>query len=57
MEQEPIIAKAGKALFDMHFETTVASLGGGLLRFNDIGFLAIDILRLQYTGKAVSQSG
>jgi len=36
---------SGNALFDMHFETTVASLGVGLLRFNDIGFLAIDILR------------
>ena len=36
---------SGNALFDMHFEATVASLGVGLLRFNDIGFLAIDILR------------
>jgi len=36
---------SGKALFDMHFETTIASLGAGLLRFNDIGFLAIDIIR------------
>ena len=36
---------SGNALFDMHFETTVASLGVGLLRFNDIGFLAIDIIR------------
>ena len=36
---------SGKALFDMHFDTTVASLGAGLLRFNDIGFLAIDIIR------------
>jgi len=36
---------SGKALFDMHFETTVTSLGAGLLRFNDIGFLAIDIIR------------
>ena len=35
----------GKALFDMHFKTTVDSLGAGLLRFNDIGFLAIDIIR------------
>ena len=35
----------GKALFDMHFDTTVTSLGAGLLRFNDIGFLAIDIIR------------
>jgi hypothetical protein len=37
--------ESGKALFDMHIDTTVASLGAGLLRFNDIGFLAIDILR------------
>ncbi len=36
---------SGKALFDMHIDTTVASLGGGLLRFNEIGFLAIDIIR------------
>ena len=36
---------SGKALFDMHVDTTVASLGAGLLRFNDIGFLAIDIIR------------
>jgi len=37
--------EAGKALFDMHIDATVTSLGAGLLRFNDIGFLAIDILR------------
>ena len=36
---------SGQATFDMFVETTVASLGVGLLRFNDIGFLAIDILR------------
>ena len=36
---------SGKALFDMHVDTTVTSLGAGLLRFNDIGFLAIDIIR------------
>ena len=36
---------SGKALFDMHFDTTVTSLGAGLLRFNEIGFLAIDIIR------------
>ena len=42
---------SGNALFDMHFETTVASLGVGLLRFNDIGFLAIDILRYNIQGK------
>ena len=35
----------GKALFDIHFDTTLTSLGVGLLRFNDIGFLAIDIIR------------
>ena len=32
----------------MFFNTTVYSLGTGLLRFNEIGFLAIDILRLSY---------
>jgi hypothetical protein len=37
---------SGKAKFDMFFETTLASLGAGLLRFNEIGFLAIDIIRL-----------
>ena len=37
---------SGEALFDMHFETTVTSLGAGLLRFNDIGYLAIDIIRI-----------
>ncbi len=36
---------SGNALFDMHFDTTVTSLGAGLLRFNEIGFLAIDIIR------------
>lgn len=36
----------GKALFDMHFNTTLSSLGIGFLRFNDIGYLGIDILRL-----------
>jgi len=38
----------GRATFDMFFETTVFSLGTGLLRFNKIGFLAIDILRLNF---------
>ena len=42
---------SGKALFDMHFDTTVASLGAGLLRFNEIGFLAIDIIRLNMQQK------
>ena len=42
---------SGKALFDMHIETTVTSLGAGLLRFNDIGFLAIDIIRLNVLQK------
>ena len=32
----------------MFFNTTVVSLGTGLLRFNDIGFLAIDILRFSF---------
>ena len=38
----------GKALFDMFLNTNVVSLGTGLLRFNDIGFLAIDILRFSF---------
>ena len=38
----------GKAMFDMFLNTNVVSLGTGLLRFNDIGFLAIDILRLSF---------
>jgi len=41
----------GKALFDMHIDTTVTSLGTGLLRFNDIGFLAIDIIRYSFMQK------
>ena len=41
----------GKALFDMHFDTTLTSLGAGLLRFNDIGFLAIDIIRYSFPQK------
>ena len=42
---------SGKAMFDMHIETTVTSLGAGLLRFNDIGFLAIDIIRFNIQQK------
>jgi len=42
---------SGKALFDMHFDTTVTSLGAGLLRFNEIGFLAIDIIRFNIQQK------
>jgi len=38
----------GEAMFDMFLNTTVVSLGTGLLRFNDIGFLAIDILRFSF---------
>ena len=38
----------GRASFDMFFNTTVFSLGTGLLRFNEIGFLAIDIIRLSF---------
>ena len=39
---------SGKAKFDMFIETTIASLGAGLLRFNDIGFLSIDIIRYNF---------
>ena len=42
---------SGKALFDMHLDTTVTSLGAGLLRFNEIGFLAIDIIRFNIQQK------
>jgi len=42
---------SGKALFDMHVDTTVTSLGAGLLRFNEIGFLAIDIIRFNIQQK------
>ncbi|MCH2280603.1 MAG: hypothetical protein MK368_02960, partial [SAR324 cluster bacterium] len=38
----------GRATFDMFFNTTVISFGTGLLRFNEIGFLAIDIIRLSF---------
>ena len=38
----------GKAIFDMFLNATVVSLGTGLLRFNDVGFLAIDILRFSF---------
>ncbi len=41
----------GEALFDMYFDTTLTSLGAGLLRFNDIGFLAIDIIRYSFLQK------
>ena len=41
----------GKALFDMYYDLTLASLGVGLLRFNDIGFLAIDIIRYSFLQK------
>ena len=42
---------SGKALFDMHIDATVNSLGTGLLRFNEIGFLAIDIIRFNIQQK------
>jgi len=45
----------GEAMFDMFLNTTVVSLGTGLLRFNDIGFLAIDILRLSFLQKQSAQ--
>jgi hypothetical protein len=38
----------GRATFDMFFNTTVTSLGTGLLRFNDVGFMAIDIIRFSF---------
>ena len=38
----------GKAMFDMFLNTTLVSLGTGLLRYDDIGFLAIDIIRLSF---------
>ena len=41
----------GKALFDMHHDLTLASLGVGLLRFNRIGFIAIDIIRFSFPQK------
>jgi len=43
--------ETGKALFDMHIDATVTSLGAGLLRFNEIGFLAIDIIRFNIQQK------
>ena len=39
---------SGRATFDMSFNTTVVSLVTGLLRLNEIGFLAIDIIRLSF---------
>ena len=39
---------SGKALFDMFVNTNFSSFGIGFLRFNDIGFLGIDILRLNF---------
>ena len=41
----------GEARFDMFLDTTVFSLGTGLLRFNEIGFLSIDIIRLSFLHK------
>ena len=35
----------GKAKFDMFIETAISSLGSGYLRFGDIGFFSIDIVR------------
>ena len=35
----------GQAFFDMFVETTIASMGAGYLRFGDIGFFSIDIVR------------
>ena len=41
----------GRAAFDMFFNTTVLSMGTGLLRFSEIGFLSIDIIRLSFLEK------
>ena len=41
----------GKALFDMHYDVKLASLGVGLLRFNSNGFLAVDLLRFGFQHK------
>ena len=41
----------GRALFDMFINTTVSSFGAGLLRFNEFGFLGIDIIRLNFLKK------
>ena len=41
----------GEARFDMFLDTTVFSLGTGLLHFNEIGFLSIDIIRLSFLHK------
>ena len=41
----------GEAMFNMFLDTTVVSLGTGLLRFNEIGFLSIDIIRLSFLQK------
>ena len=38
----------GQANFDMFIKTNIASLGAGLLRFNDLGYLSIDIIRFNY---------
>ena len=38
----------GKAVFNMFLNTTVYSLGTGLLRLNETGFLSIDIIRLSF---------
>ena len=41
-------AGEGKALFDIFLNSTVVSLGTGLLRLNEIGFLSIDIIRISF---------
>ena len=39
---------SGQAKFDMYIKTNIASLGAGLLRFNDLGYLSIDIIRFNF---------
>ena len=41
----------GDAMFDMFLNSKIVSLGTGLLRFNEIGFLSIDILCLSFLQK------
>ncbi len=41
----------GQAKFDMFIESTLASLGAGLLRFSELGFFSIDILRYHFANK------
>ena len=39
---------SGYAAYDLFFKTTVASFGAGAMRFNDSGFMSIDIFRYSF---------